>query len=333
MNTSAHAPYTEGIWESGPFTFESGETLERLRIGYSVHGQMNAARDNVVLLMPGSSHDRRGMFGHIGPDRAFDTRRFCVVSSDALGLGLSSKPSDGLQGQFPRYGIRDLVRAQRAMVREGLGLGDTPLAAVGGTSMGAFQTLEWIVNFPGSANAAVLMVPADRAGQVIRSAMQRMLDILALDPNWDGGRCMQPPTEGLRLVGRHYHAWAVTDAYIESRGAAFEDEARGTGDRYATMGAWDVIRRYQCSSAHDVSAPFDGDLQAALSHVTARVLLLPCVQDRLLGIEHSRVLAAGLNRVENAEIDSHLGHMAWRPQPGSAETEFLIRTVRAFLGS
>jgi hypothetical protein len=51
-----------------------------------------------------------------------------------------------------------------------------------------------------------------------------------------------------------------------------------------------------------------------------------------LGIEHARVLAAGLPHVQNAEIDSPLGHMAWRPQPGSAETEFLIRTVRAFLG-
>ncbi|MCX7203039.1 MAG: hypothetical protein NTV17_12450, partial [Burkholderiales bacterium] len=76
--------FTEGLWEGGPFTFESGDTLERLRIGYSVHGQMNAARDNVVLLMPGSSHDRRGMHGHIGPDRAFDTERYCVVSTDAL---------------------------------------------------------------------------------------------------------------------------------------------------------------------------------------------------------------------------------------------------------
>jgi homoserine O-acetyltransferase len=334
MTTSSsrtHA-FTEGLWESGPFTFESGDTLDRLRIGYSVHGQMNAARDNVVLLMPGSSHDRRGMHGHIGPDRAFDTERYCVVSTDALGLGLASKPSDGLQGRFPRYGIRDLVRAQRDLVRVGLGLGDVPLAAVGGTSMGAFQSLEWIVNDPDSARAAVLMVPADRSGQVIRSAMQRMLDILALDPNWDEGRCMQPTTEGLKLVGRHYHAWAVTDAYIESRGAAFEDEARATGDRYATMGAWDVIRRYQCSSAHDVAAPFGGDLKAALARVTARVLLLPCVQDRLLGIEHARVLAAGLPHVQNAEIDSPLGHMAWRPQPGSAETDFLIRTVRTFLG-
>jgi homoserine acetyltransferase len=63
--------------------------------------------------MRGSSHDRTDILGHVGPGAAFDPERFCIVTTDALGLGLSVKPTGGLQGGCARYTVRDLVRLQR----------------------------------------------------------------------------------------------------------------------------------------------------------------------------------------------------------------------------
>lgn len=322
----------DATFEIDDFQFESGESLARLRLGYVVYGRMNAARDNVVLILPGTSNLRHSVYEYIGPGRAFDIDRYCVVSCDSIGGGLSSQPADGLRGAFPRYAIRDMVHAQHALVSRGLGLGDTPLAAVAGASMGAFQALEWAIHYPHSLHAAVLQVPAWRAGQVIRQSTRRMTEMIELDPRWQGGAYTEQPLEGLRLAGRHYYAWTVTDEYIEARGEDVEAESIATGERFGQWDAWSLIRRYQASSSHDVAYPFGGDLREALSRVKARLLVLPCTQDRLLGIETARQIAAGVRGARCEEIDSQRGHMAWRAVPGSAETAFVTRHIRGFLG-
>lgn len=321
----------EGVFELGPFRFESGETLDRLRIGYLMLGRMNAARDNVVLILPGTSNLRHSPLDYVGPGLAFDTDRFCVVSTDSIGGGTSSQPADGLRGRFPRYGIRDMVHAQRELVRRGLGLGDTPLAAVAGASMGAFQCLEWAIHHPRSVRSAVLLVPATRAGQVIRQTTKRMAEMIRLDPRWREGDYVEPPLDGLRLAGRHYFSWTVSDEYLEATGPAVEAQAQAVGERFAQWDAWSLLRRYECSTAHDVGLPFDGDIEAALARVRARLLVLPCRQDRLLGLEEGRRIAAGVAGARLVEIDSPLGHMAWRPVPGSPATTLVTRAVRDFL--
>ena len=278
-----------------------------------------------------TSNTRLSVYEHIGPGRAFDTDRYCVVSTDSIGGGGSSQPADGLGAAFPRYSIRDMVHAQHQLAVTGLGLGTTPLAAVAGASMGAFQTLEWAIHYPGSLRAAVLQVPGARAGQVIRQTTRRMREIIELDARWQGGAYTEPPQEGLRLAGRHYYAWTVTDAYLEAIGQAAETEALATGEWFARWDAWSLIRRYQASSDHDVAEPFGGDLVRALAQVRARVLVLPCTQDRLLGIETARQIATGVAGARCEEIDSLRGHVAWRPVPGSPETAFVTRHIRAFL--
>jgi len=323
---------TEAVFDLADFRLESGQTLARLRIAHVVYGRMNAARDNVILIMPGTSNTRLSVYESIGPGRAFDTDRFCVVSSDAIGGGASTQPGDGLAAAFPEYGIRDMVRAQVALVRDGLGLGATPLAALAGASMGAFQALEWAIHHPATLRAAILQVPAVRAGQVIRQTTRRMREMIELDHKWQGGRYTEQPLDGLRLAGRHYHAWTVTDAYLEAQGEAVEAEAIGVGERFAQWDAWSLIRRYQASSRHDVAQPFGGDLRQALARITAPLLVLPCLQDRLLGLEGARQIAEGVPGARCEVIDSLRGHMAWRPVPGSPETQFMTRHIRDFIG-
>ncbi len=148
----------EGGCTLGDFRFESGETLQDLRIGYTTHGRLNAARDNAILLFPGTANTRHSADGYIGAGQAFDTTRDFVIATDAIGAGTSSQPADGLGGAFPRYNIRDMVRAQHALATRAFGL--THLKAVAGASMGAFQALEWSILFPQMADRAMLLVPA-----------------------------------------------------------------------------------------------------------------------------------------------------------------------------
>jgi homoserine O-acetyltransferase len=159
-----------------------------------------------------------------------------------------------------------------------------------------------------------------------------MVDIIKLDPHWNHGQYTSPPTEGLRLAGKHYFSWTVTDAYIaESDYNVLEREATAAADWFASWDAWSLLKRYQASSKHDVSACFDGLLANALSRVTANILVLPCTTERLLSVEGAQQLAQGLTKVTYAPVDSKKGHLAWRAVPGSSQTQFINQTIRDFL--
>ena len=108
------------IFTIARFAFESGKTLDNMRVAYDTYGELNAARDNAILVTHGASGGRNGYKVFIGPGKAFDTNKYFVVTVDAIGGGGSSKPADGLDAAFPDYTIRDMVRAQNQLLTEGL---------------------------------------------------------------------------------------------------------------------------------------------------------------------------------------------------------------------
>ena len=314
------------------FQFESGETFTDLKVGYVTHGKLNAARDNAILVSPGTANTRHGADGYIGAGKAFDTARFFIIAVDGIGAGTSSKPQDGLMGAFPRYTVRDMVRAAHALVTEGLGL--TRLAAAAGASMGAFQSLEWGILFPDVPARIVLLVPAAASGNIMRGVVRNMIDAIKMDPAWNGGRYSAPPLRGLEAAGRLYFPWTVADAWLESLPAdVLEREIATTVQRAQAWDAWNLIRRYEASAAHDVAVPFSGDLEAALGQVRAPTLVLPSSSDRLLGVASARAIARHVANSEYAEIPSERGHLGWRAIEGTPETAFIHQRVTAFLAA
>lgn len=322
----------EGIFTLQNFTFESGQTLPELRIGYVCYGALNEQRDNLLLVLPGTGNVRHSVIEHIGPGRAYDTDHYCVVSTDAIGGGTSSSPADGLGANFPDYSIRDMVHAQVQLVKKGLGLGNQAIAVLAGASMGAFQALEWMIHYPEMVKNAVLLVPDWHASHSFKLATQRMIDIVKLDPHWNDGQYTINPINGLKLAGKHYFAWTVTDDYIAKTDFnTLELEAQASADWFARWDAWSLLKRYQASSNHDVSAPFNSSLNDALERVTAKTLLIPCTQERLLSLEGAKQLAERLVGATYAPVDSNKGHLAWRALLGSSQTHFIHQTVRNFL--
>ncbi len=322
-------PPAEGVLELKNFVFESGEQLGSLKVGYCTHGRLNAARDNAVLLAPGTANTRHSADGYIGPGNALDPERHFIIATDAVGAGTSSSPAEGSAGGFPRYGVRDMVKASNILVDS---LGIRRLHAVVGASMGAFQALEWGIHYPAAAGRLVLLVPAARAGNVFRAVVKAMIQVIELDPAWNGGRYTTQPVAGLRAAGRMYYPWTVADAYLDQLAPdALERELDGTVERATAWDAWSLIRRYQASAAHDVSVPFGGDIAKALAQVQEATLVLPCATERLLGLDTARDIARLVKRAEYAEIPSPRGHLGWRAMPGAQETAFIVDRIRDFL--
>jgi homoserine O-acetyltransferase len=178
----------------------------------------------------------------------------------------------------------------------------------------------------------ILLVPSPKAGPNFQLAIDLMTAAIALDPEWAGGRYTHNPVEGLRLAGIVHYPWVVSGVYLDrlppSRLAReLEESAR-------SYGSWDansLVLRYAASRAHDVAAPFAGDMTVALSQVAASVLILPSVSDRLFGLDGARRIRDGVRHATYSEIPTDLGHRAGRAAPETPEGDFIDQQIRAFL--
>ena len=312
------------------FQFENGSVLPELRVAYETHGNLDPGRDNAILLVHGTSGDRHAFDPIIGPGKTFDTDKNFVITVDAIGGGDSSSPKDGLGQDFPRYTIRDMVTAQHALVTRGLEL--ATLRAVGGVAMGSFVSLEWGIHHPEMVRSLLLLIPSPKAETNFQLVIDLMTSVIALDPEWEGGRYTHNPVEGLRLAGTVYYPWVVSAAYLDrlpAKRLAKELEANAR-----SFGNWDansLVLRYAASRAHDIAAPFGGNMTMALSQITAPTLVLASVSDRLFGLDGARRIRDGIKQATYTEIPTDLGHRAARPAPGTPEGDLIDRQVRAFL--
>jgi homoserine O-acetyltransferase len=312
------------------FQFEDGTTLPELRIAYEMHGSLAPGRDNAILLVPGASADLHAYDSMIGPGKTWDTNRYAVITTDPIGGGESSSPKDGLGQDFPRYTIRDVMAAQHALATRGLELG--PLRAVGGVGLGALVALEWAIHHPEMVRNLILLSPSTDAEPNLRLSVDLMTSVIALDPDWQGGRYSHNPVEGLRLTGMLHFPWEVSDAYIAR--VSERRLARELEDSARAFGNWDangLVLRFAAVRAHDVGAPFGGDMQMALSQIRAPVLILASATDRLFGLDGARRIRDGVKTADYVEIESDLGHRALTAPPGTAEADTIDRRIRKFL--
>jgi homoserine O-acetyltransferase/O-succinyltransferase len=190
------------------FKFRSGETLPRLNMHYATLGQphRNAAgpvqhHHRIVDLAGGSGQQFfRPQFADelYGPGQPLDIRRYWIILPDNLGHGKSSKPSDGLRMQFPRYDYDDMVEAQRLMLKH---LGVTRLRLIFGTSMGCMHAFVWGETHPGFARALMPMAcqPIEIGG-LNRMWRQLAINGIKADPAWQGGMYKGQPKQGLRTA-------------------------------------------------------------------------------------------------------------------------------------
>ena len=317
------------------FTFENGAEVAGLKVGYATHGKLNTARDNVVLLVPGTSNNLHWADGMLGPGKAYDAERYFFISTDAIGGGTSAQPGDGLGTAFPRYTIRDMVRAEHAMVTEGFGL--DRLLAVAGPSMGSFQGVEWGINYPDFMKGLVLIVPAARSDAHFGSIVETLTAMITSHSGYQSGAYRTNPVEAIRNGGLVYFPWIYSDDYIRTLTDAASHRAAMTaiGNQWAEN--WDansILWRYNASRNHDASKPFGGDMRMALARIKAKCLLLVATTDRTIPAYLSRELYEGLDEAEWVDVPTIYGHLGGsRPQPGSPEYALIERYIRTFLDS
>jgi homoserine O-acetyltransferase len=211
--------FSEGDFVIRDYRFAGGEVLPELRLHYRTMGvpRRDAAGKiiNGVLLLQGNTGTganwlRPSLADELyGPGQPLDATQYFLIMQDAIGRGGSSKPSDGMRGDFPRYRYRDMVESGYRFITEGLGVAH--LRLVIGSSMGGMHAWMWAEMYPDLMDGVIPLTcqPVEISG---RNWLGRRAAAEAIrhDPDWNGGFYDKPPRHWIYSAAGNFNTESPT---------------------------------------------------------------------------------------------------------------------------
>ncbi len=201
-----------------PFALYRGGSLQAAHVAYESWGQLNAARDNAILLFTGLSPSAHAAATDtdpspgwwqrmIGPDLALDTSRYFVICINSLGSCFGStgpasiNPATGERYgiNFPELAVEDIASSAYAAVRT---LGIERLYAVIGASLGGMSVIAFAAQFPHAARRLISISGSPAASPFAIALRSVQREAILRDPDWQGGHYApeHPPRTGMRLA-------------------------------------------------------------------------------------------------------------------------------------
>jgi homoserine O-acetyltransferase/O-succinyltransferase len=257
---------------------QSGASLSDYTLVYETYGQLNAARDNAVLVCHAlnASHHVAGLHvgqenslgwwdNLVGPGKPLDTDRFFVIGvnnpGSCFGSSGPTSPNPAAPGQpygadFPVVTVEDWVDAQARLVER---LGIAQLAAVIGGSLGGMQALAWTLRHPDQVRhcVAVATAPNLSAQNIAFNEVARRAIIT--DPDFHGGHYQAQgtvPRRGLRVARMLGHITYLSDDSMDEK---FGRSLRAAEPTYSTQDIEFQIESYLRHQADKFSEYFDAN--------------------------------------------------------------------------
>jgi homoserine O-acetyltransferase len=280
---NTHWPnYQEGDFILTDYKFASGETLPQLKLHYRTFGtaKRNAAGEivNGVLLLQGNTGTGANWLRPTLADELFkdgqplDAGKYFIIIPDALGRGGSSKPSDGLKGQFPHYRYHDMVDSVHRLVTEELKVAH--LRVVIGSSLGCMHSFLWAEMYPQLMDGIVGLScqPVEISGRnwIMRRAAA---EAIRHDPDWNNGNYDKNPT--------HYAYSAAAGSFMPESAARIQETAptRAAADKFYDERVAQIAKGDANNSLWEIESIEDYSPEPDLPKIKAKVLLINTVED------------------------------------------------------
>lgn len=301
----------------------------------------------------------------IGPGKAVDTNRYFVVCSDNLCNTGANNPMVVTTGpksinpdtgkpygiSFPVPEVLDVVNTQKALLES---LGISHLKAVMGPSFGGMSSWQWAVAYPDWMDKIIPVISTPKLpiwGGF--NPLQYAIRVAKIDPKWNNGDYYSQevqPDETLHLALEMMNVAAFQAGYyertykreVENDTECYESVLGEAGYEKKLDAAVNLTQHlvdlnhwlYTCRMClnYDVSRPYGGNLDAALSRIKAKVLAVPCKRDVLHPADIvqwivDRIVWLG-GQAECYQIDSDYGHMA-----GILQTHLFADKIKTVLES
>ncbi|CAM5777922.1 homoserine O-acetyltransferase [Ottowia pentelensis] len=266
-----------------PLPLQSGASIRGYDLSYETYGQLNAARDNAVLICHAlnASHHVAGCYAGqdksegwwdnmIGPGKPVDTERFFVIGINNLGSCFGStgpmhvNPDTGriYGADFPVMTVEDWVDAQARLLDA---LGVHQLAAVMGGSLGGMQALSWTLQYPERVRHAVVVASAPNLSAENIAFNEVARRAIVTDPDFHGGHFYEHgvlPQRGLRIARMIGHITYLSDDVMNEKFGRELREAvtqHASGYRYSTQDVEFQIESYLRYQGDKFSQYFDAN--------------------------------------------------------------------------
>ncbi len=341
-SVTSHPP-TPKIFDLGDVLLQSGAVLPQAQITYVTYGHLNAARDNVILVLTYYTGTHRSYEPMIGPGRALDPEKYYIVIPNMFGNGVSSSPSNTPEpyggGNFPGMTIYDNVICQHRLLTEELGI--TRIALVTGWSMGAIQAFHWGALFPDLVQSLLPYCGCARIAPHNWVFLEGVKAALTTDPAWQGGHYTTPPVAGLKAFARVYAGWAYSQTFYRERlyrqlgFDTVEDLLAFWEDDHLCWDANDLLAMLWTWQQADIgnNPQFQGSFEQAMAAISARTLVMPCATDLYFTPADSEIEVAHMTNAQLRVIASDWGHCAGGPGRNPEDTRFIEAAMAELLGA
>ena len=342
------------------FKLESGEELDGFEIIYETYGELNSDKSNAILICHALSgnHHAAGYYSEddkkpgwwdelIGPEKAFDTNKYFIVSLNNLGGchgstgpgSINEKTKKEFASEFPIITVSDWVKSQN-LLREFLEI-DKWLSVAGG-SLGGMQALQWSIDFPDKLSKAIIIAAAPKLSTQNIAFNEVARQSIISDPDFEKGDAH--PKKGLGLARMLGH---ITYLSEESMKHKFGRELKKEKIEYGYGVEFEIesYLRYQASNfaesfnAHtyllmtkaldyfDPAKKNDGDLAQTLSDSICQFLVISFKSDWRFAPEKSKEIVDALIEAEKSvsylNIDSIQGHDSFLMQNARYENAII----------
>lgn len=308
------------IFELGSVVLQCGLTLPRAQLAYKAYGELNATRDNAIVMPTfyGAQHAENETM--IAAWRALDPKKYFIIVPNMFGNGLSSSPSNTPppfdRAVFPNITVYDNVVCQQRLVTERLGIKRVRLVV--GFSMGAQQAFQWGALYPDIVQAIAPVCGSARTSPHNSLFIEGVRAALVTDAAFAEGWYQTPPVKGLRAFSRVYMGWGFSQDFFREQEyrkmgfASLEDSVRFLEGYFRRRDANDLLAMLWTWQHADISANaiYKGDFAAALRAIKARAIVMPGDTDLYFRVRDNELEVEQMPNAELRPIPSIWGHVA-----------------------
>ena len=241
-----------------PLTLKSGAVLPQFDLVYETYGELNAAKNNAVIVCHALSgtHHVAGKYAEtdksagwwdnligpnngVGPNKPLDTNKFFVIGLNNLGgchgssgpSSIEPKSKKPYGASFPLVTVEDWVNSQARLLDY---LGIETLAAVIGGSLGGMQALQWTLAYPERVKHALIIAAAPNLTAQNIAFNEVARQAIMTDPEFYDGDYYSHntvPRRGLRIARMLGHiTYLSDDAMGEKFGRKLKDTIKYSFD-------------------------------------------------------------------------------------------------------
>jgi len=325
------------VFDLGNFELQSGCVFSGAQLAYQTYGELNAERDNVVVLptfYTGSHTRNKGFFGS---GRAIDPARHFVVSVNLFGNGISSSPSNTPApfngANFPDVTLYDNVHAQYRLLTEVLQV--NRVALVSGWSMAGCQSFQWAAQYPDFVDAILPFCASARTAEHNVVFLEGVKAALQADSVYADGHYSSPPIKGLKAFGRVYAGWAFSQTFYREQMYKLkgfdsaEDLLQDWEQDHLDWDANDLLCKLKTWQGGDISANdrYQHDFKAALNAIKAKTIVIVCDNDLYFRPEDNQLEIEHIQGGELRIFESAWGHCVASPGNSPEFEQFLDQAI------